>query len=351
MGQAARPAAPDAGRNHARCIAMTVVPFVCPLCRTGVSERDGAYACGQCRRTYPVILGIPDFRVTPDPWLSIEEDRAKGIELEARTRDSSFAATVEAYWRMTPTTTEERARRFTAHVVAAEQRSREWLASEGLTACADSSLWLDLGCGTADLAVVMARQRPVIAVDVAFRWLVAARRRIQERGAINVVLVCADARALPLADGAAARALSLGLLEHVTDHSSLLNETHRVLASGGRVHLRVTNRYSLLTEPHVQVWGVGFVPRRLADSYVRWRSGEPYLHLWPPSAAELRRGLTRAGFRDVSVTAATALPSDLGRVGAARALGAAYNRSARLPIAGDALRLIAPLLEGRARRA
>jgi SAM-dependent methyltransferase len=298
-----------------------------------------------------VILGIPDFRVTPDPWLAIDEDRAKGLALEARTHDKSFAATVETYWQMTPTTSEERARRFTAHVMAAETRSREWLESEELTSAGDSCAWIDLGCGTADLAVPVARDHPVVAVDIAFRWLVVARRRIQERCAANVVLVCADARALPLPDGAATRALSLGLLEHVSDHGGVLKEAHRVLTRGGRIHLRVTNRYSLLREPHVNVWGVGFVPRRLADSYVRWRSGEPYLHLRPPSAADLQRDLSRAGFRDIGVRAGTALPSDLGRVGAARALGAAYNRWARLPLAGHALRLVAPLLEARARRA
>jgi ubiquinone/menaquinone biosynthesis C-methylase UbiE len=327
------------------------VSFVCPVCRAGVWQEAGAYACRPCQRTYPVILGIPDFRVTPDPWLSIEEDRAKGLALEARTRDKSFAATVETYWQMTPATPEERAKRFTAHVIGAEPRSREWLESEGLLSSSESSPWIDLGCGTADLAVVAARQRRVVAVDIAFRWLVVARRRIQEHSDANVVLVCADARALPLPDAAATRVLSLGLLEHVSDQGAVLKEAHRVLTPGGGMHLRVTNRYSLLPEPHVNVWGVGFVPRHLADPYVRWRSGERYLHLRPPSAADLRHGLSHAGFREIVVRAATALPSDLDRVGAARVLGAAYNRCARIPIAGHALRLIAPLLEARARAA
>ncbi|MEO8075571.1 MAG: methyltransferase domain-containing protein [Acidobacteriota bacterium] len=325
--------------------------FVCPVCRTDVCATGAAYACGGCGRTYPVILGIPDFRVTPDPWLSIEADREKGLALDARTRGQGVAATVDAYWQMTPTTTAERAERFAAHVIGAERRSGEWLESEGLTASGDGAPWIDLGCGTADLAVLAARGLPVIAVDIAFRWLVVARRRVEERGTTDVVLVCADAGALPLRDAAATRVVSLGLLEHVRDHEGVLREAYRVLARGGRVHVRVTNRYSLLPEPHVRVWGVGFLPRRLADSYVRWRSGEPYLHLRPPSAGELRRSLSRAGFRDIAVGAATALPSDLDRLGAAGSLGTAYNHLARRPVAGRALGLIAPLLEARARRA
>jgi SAM-dependent methyltransferase len=221
---------------------MIDVAFVCPVCRVEVSNDGDLYSCRQCGRHYPVILGIPDFRIAPDPWLSIAEDRAKGLALEASTRDKTFAATVETYWQMTPTTSADRAGRFTARVVAAEDRSREWLDSEGLILSRDSSPWIDLGCGTADLAIVAARQRPVVAVDIAFRWLVAARRRIQERGATDVVLVCADARALPLRDAAATRVLSLGLIEHVSDHAAVLNEAHRVLSHGGDVRLRATNR-------------------------------------------------------------------------------------------------------------
>lgn len=30
------------------------------------------------------------------------------------------------------------------------------------------------------------------------------------------------------------------------------------------------NRFSLLPEPHVGLWGVGFLSRQTADTYVRW---------------------------------------------------------------------------------
>ncbi len=324
---------------------MTAISFVCPVCRGPVAREADAYVCAACPRHYPIVLGIPDFRLTPDPWISIEDDRAKGLALDARTRGLGFEATVEAYWAMTPTTTRERARRFTEHVLAGEARSREWLTALGLDTAGDALPWIDLGCGTADLAAVIAPTRPVIAIDIAFRWLVVAQRRVRERGASHVTLACADAAALPLPDRAAGRVVSMGLLEHVPDHARVIRESVRSLETGGHLHLRTTNRYSLLPEPHVNVWGVGFVPVRFADRYVTWRNGERYQHLHPTSAGPLRRTMRAAGLSEVSVGPAAALPSDARRLGSGEALVAAYNRAGRLPGVGRAMAWVTPLLE------
>ena len=201
--------------------------------------KEDAYACAACRRRYPIQLGIPDFRLGSDPWLSIEDDRAKGQTLDAQTRNSTLRETVEAYWAMTPTTSPERARRFTEHVLGAEARSRAWLAALGLDRPARSALWIDLGCGTADLAVAAASHTAeVVAVDIAFRWLVVARKRLQEARIDNVTLVCADAAAMPFADAVAERVLSQGLLEHSGRMADVIKEAGRVLASRGELQLR-----------------------------------------------------------------------------------------------------------------
>lgn len=319
--------------------------FVCPSCRAPVARAASDYTCPGCARRYPIVLGIPDFRLAPDPWLSIDEDRAKGVRLEEESAGLSFDAMVEAYWRMTPGTPPALARRFIDHVRHAGRRSHEWLAAEGLLAASDGGPWIDLGCGTADLAAAVPAGRAVLAVDIAFRWLVVARRRLLERGLDHVTLVCADGRALPFADGAAGRVLSLGLIEHVPDLPVLLREVHRVLKPGGRLHLRATNRFSLLPEPHVNVWGVGFLPRHLARKYVRWRTGDDYRYLWPRSAPGVRRALRQAGFAQVAVRPAAALDSDLERLGRGRAVAGAYNRAGRTPVAASMLAIVAPLID------
>jgi SAM-dependent methyltransferase len=312
-----------------------------------VQRESEAFVCSACARHYPVILDIADFRLTSDGWLSIEDDRQKGLALESQTNGRSLRAMIEAYWAMTPTTTAERAQRFTEHVAAAEARSREWIDLLGPGNLSQTLPSIDLGCGTADLAVVLARHaRRTIAIDIAFRWLVVARRRLQEAGVTDrVTLICADAGALPLADGSAGQVFSLGLLEHTPSAEVAIREARRVLAPGGSLDLRTTNRCSMLPEPHVNVWGVGWLPRRWADRYVRWRTGEGYGYVRPVTVHSLDRALRDAGFVGRAVRAAAALPSDLARLGAPDFVARAYNRTARVPVASRVLAWIAPLLE------
>jgi ubiquinone/menaquinone biosynthesis C-methylase UbiE len=257
---------------------------------------------------------------------------------------------VRAYWSMTPETTPELAERFIAHVLAAEQRSREWLdlAVDRPTA-GSPPRWLDIGCGTADLAVAAGAGVEVVGIDVAFRWLMLARRRLMERG-LPVRLICANATALPFAEGTFDRALSLGVFEHCRDLPVVLREAHRVLTPGGRLHARTVNRFSALPEPHIGVWGVGWIPRRWADRYTRLITGRRYRHHWPRSAGELRRALKEAGFADARVYAAPVLNAEIGRRSPRlRRAASVYQRLRRAPLMAVVCRWFAPLLELEAR--
>ena len=333
------------------------IEFVCPRCRGAVTARADAYSCAPCAADYPIVSGIPDFRTAPDPWISMQDDREKGLRLERETIGHTFEAMVRAYWAMTPGTPAASAERFTEHVQSAESRAREWLrltggAQRGGTGTGQSTpTVLDLGCGTAELAAAAGNDVRVVGVDIAFRWLVVARRRLTERGIVPL-LVCCNSEALPFRDATFAQARSLGMLEHCRDADLVLRECRRVLAPGATLHLRTSNRFTLLREPHVDVWGVGWLPRRLADSYVRWRNGERYLHHWPKSVSEIRRAMRRAGFTEVRVVAAPMLDADTAKL--PRALHGVlplYERLRALPGAGAVLGAVAPLLEvsGRAR--
>jgi LSD1 subclass zinc finger protein len=322
-------------------------PFVCPACRAPLEHHTGAnehYRCSACARSYPVVIGIPDFRLRPDPWIGLEADREKGIALEAETLDADFETTVRAYWARTPGTPREQADRFTQFVVSAEPRAAEWLAG---VAPSESSRgwWLDVGCGTADmvLAGVRVGQR-MIGIDIAFRWLVVARRRLQRAG-VAAPLVCCNAEHLPFPDARFRRVVSLGTLEHCLDADAMVSEAARVLEPGGRLHLRTVNRYSLLREPHVGVWGVGFVPRRWADAYVHWRSGQRYEHHRPLSSRELRRFARASGLRDVRLGAAALLAADRARLGRLAAVAPLYEAARLAPAIGRAVSWGAPLLQ------
>ena len=326
--------------------------FVCPACRgglahVGVGGESEAYACAPCARRYPVVLGIADFRLRPDPWIGLDDDREKGRRLAEQSRELDLAGTVRAYWAMTPGTPRERAESFTAFVLDGERRSAEWLdAVERPEPRVADGPWLDVGCGTADLVAVAARRgRTVVGVDIAFRWLVVAKKRLDQAG-LSATLVCCDGEHLPFADDAFARVVSLGTIEHCLDASALVAEGRRVLRGGGSMQARTVNRYTL-REPHVGVWGVGFVPRRWADAYVRWRSGQRYLHHRPLSRRELRRRFRSAGFSQVDVRPAGLLPADRARLGRLAWAGGLYEIARDLPLVGAGLCWIAPILDVR----
>jgi ubiquinone/menaquinone biosynthesis C-methylase UbiE/uncharacterized protein YbaR (Trm112 family) len=322
--------------------------LVCPACRLSLRAAAEALHCNSCGRTFPVLLGIPDLRLEPDPWISIVDDRNKGERLEKEHPGAGVDALVNAYWDMTPGTPAYQKARFTQYVREGEARSAEFLALDVSVAPALGQHWLDLGCGTGDFSVAAARSgATVTGLDVAFRWLVVARRRASS-AQIGVRYVCGNAERLPFPDASFSRVVALGLLEHCHRPWDVLAEVQRVLRPGGDVVIRTVNRYSLLPEPHVHVWGVGYLPRRWADRYVRMRSGQRYQHHRPLSASELGQLMNRAGFRDVHVGAARLLESDRTRLpGPLTSVTGLYEAGRRLPMLAQMLRVVAPLLEAR----
>lgn len=322
------------------------IELVCPRCRGALDDATDTLTCSACLATFPIVAGIPDLRVSPDPWIGLEEDRAKALRVLQESAGRDFAGHVRGYWSLTPTTRTDHAERFTRHVLAAKTRSSDWIRSleRARKTSGAEDIWLDLGCGTADLAAA-AGNRTVIGVDVAMRWLVVAKKRLEEEG-IATHLVCANAEALPFPERSFDAVMSLGMLEHCGDLPAVLHGACRVLMPGGRFSARTVNRLSLLPEPHVRLWGVGFLPRSWANGYVHWRSGMQYRHHHPWSRRSLQREMERAGFEHVAVEAAASLPSEVAEASPLlQRLTPWYERSRRKPVLRTLAGLFAPLLE------
>jgi SAM-dependent methyltransferase len=324
--------------------ALPGVTLACPRCHTPLARDGEGYQCPRGDGRYPVVAGVPDCRILPDPWISIPDDRAKARRVETLTADADFPAAVRTYWSITPETPDDRKEHFIRAVLDGERLAAEWL--EGVAGSARAGdRWLDLGCGTGNLiAAAEPRGIEVVGLDIALRWLVVARRRPGLASGLR--LVCGDAGHLPFEDGTFAAVTALGVLEHCDDLDGALREVRRVLQPGGRLLVRTVNRFSLLPEPHVGLWGVGYLPRRWADGYVRWRTGLRYLHHYPRSGGALARGLRRAGLHPVRLSAARTLAPDRERLGhLGRRVIPAYERARTLPGLRRAVSLVAPLLE------
>jgi demethylmenaquinone methyltransferase/2-methoxy-6-polyprenyl-1,4-benzoquinol methylase len=111
---------------------------------------------------------------------------------------------------------------------------------------------LDVGTGTAKLALALARAMPegqVVGVDVAEPMLQRALPGLRQGGAgARVSLALADALALPFADAAFDCVTTAFMIRNVADVGAAFAELRRVVRPGGRVVCLE------LTQPNVPLW-------------------------------------------------------------------------------------------------
>lgn len=169
---------------------------------------------------------------------------------------------------------------------------RRSLVHEALAATAGERV-LDVGCGpgfyVAELLERVGPNGAVVGVDASADSLAVAARRCADRG--GVAFRQADATALPVADADFDAALSVQVLEYVTDVDAALAELARALRPGGRLVL----------------WDVDWAT-------LSWHSGDParmarVLQAWDEHLADpslpltLGARLRAAGFTAVAMTA------------------------------------------------
>jgi ubiquinone/menaquinone biosynthesis C-methylase UbiE/uncharacterized protein YbaR (Trm112 family) len=333
---------------------MKPIEFVCPLCKGELQPQPEAYFCPRDQRTYRVQLGIPDFRLFPDPYITIEDDYAKGQALARYYQESSFPQLMARYWEMTPGVPDNLVHGYIQNVLDRPARAlKTWGTINALGGPIERGWLLEVGCGTAGfLAGVAPAFDQAVGVDLAFRWLVVARKRLQELGMENITLVCACAEHLPFPQDFFHLVAAEDVLDHTRDPQKFMQESARVLQrQNGLFYLSTPNRYSLGPDPHVRVWGVGFLPPRFRDRYVRWRSGASYGPIRPVSYGQLRRLLRRASLGPYRVI----LPEmgDLDQQGLSpwqRTQARLYESARRLPLLRQALPLMAPSFQVLSRR-
>ena len=271
--------------------------FVCPACRSPVGEKDGAYACASCGRAYPILFGIPDFRLQADRYLSLDEEREKAAKLHEFGKTHDLKALVAFYYSITADVPAHLEPRFTDYVLNAPARSSaalRTLAPEGGRAL------LDLGCGSG--GALLAAEPSFgerTGVDIALRWLVIAQKRLQERGAC-ATLVCADAEALPLPDETFSHALASDLVENTRSPAVAIKSAAAVLEHGGRLYLSSSNRQWLGPHPATGVWAAGLLPAPLRAALLRRRHGVDILRAVSfVSPRSIRSMAVAAGLRQI----------------------------------------------------
>lgn len=257
-----------------------------------------------CGRGFPIIVGIPDLRIAgPTEW-SDETDRDEALLLAREASGRSWAELLALNDQLSI----EKGKRspeilhfYRELSETAEQREHNrWrelacLATKHNFIPPEGGVALDLGCGMGSaLPLLAAKFDHVVAIDVSLKQLVLARHRCHERGIQNITFLCACAEKVPLTSGCTRLVWSTDVIEHVASVQAYLTEVNRVLEPRGLFWASTPNRYTVLRESHVRLWGVGFVPRRWQRVYVRMFARTNYDGIVPLSYRELKIVLKHA---------------------------------------------------------
>lgn len=310
---------------------VTGADYVCPACRAAVVRSGEAWRCGECGRVYPILFGIPDFRLRPDAYLSLDEERAKAATLHAFGRTATFAALVDHYYAITDDVPTALVPVFTGYVYGAPDRSRVSL--DRLGHDPDHGVFLDLGCGSGGAFLAAADgYAQCTGVDVALRWLVIAQKRLDEAG-IEARLVCANAEALPFAPQSFSHVLADDLIDNVHAPETMMREAAAAMAPGGRLWLSAGNRRWIGPHPATGVWAAGLIPARWREARLKRKHGFDLLRAVSlQTPARLRDMARRCGLHTTDLRPRQVDPSMMrGRSGAVRALAHAYRGVSRTP--------------------
>jgi len=324
------------------------IEIVCPVCKADLEENKGSnlLSCVSCERQFPVLLGIPDLRVFSDPYIDMEGDRKKGSELAERCAGLDFERSVDVYYSLASKVPASQAQQFKRGLMGAVARAevslRKWEAETKQDQQPESLL--EIGCGTAPLLVVTADfYKHVVGVDIAFRWLVIAKKRLADSGT-KIPLICACAEALPFPDGFFDRVVADSVLEHLQDQPKGLSECHRVMRPAGYLCISTPNRYSLGPDPQVGIWAGGYLPERWLAAYVRWQGGNPPKRRLL-SAASLSILIREAGFSPPRISLPDVPPGQRNHLGRGmNLLIDFYHTAKRLPFSRQLLYWAGPLL-------
>ncbi|HVF40923.1 MAG TPA: methyltransferase domain-containing protein [Gemmatimonadaceae bacterium] len=310
----------------------------CPGCHGELELIDSGLRCEMCGSHYDVVDGIPDLRHPPgSPDYTADRDEARRmVDSGDRSPEKlvrAFFAAREGGDGWTATDTETRTRQTLISPARLQTELDGWLQP-----LLEQGAFLDLGCGLGGLLTAAARKKARgIGIDNRMTVLVVAKRLIESNGG-EAVLACARAEAMPLADGVLGGVVMYDVIEHVDNLEQVLAEVSRVTGAGGMFACSTPNRFSIAPEPHVHLWGVGWLPRRFQAAYVKRVSGRSYEGTRLLSPGELS-GLVRRNTEFDPQLELPQIPAEEMAVfkGPKKILGRIYNSLAHLPLSKPVL--------------
>lgn len=328
--------------------------FVCPRCRAPVRATAAAYVCDPCGRTYPVLFGIPDFRLRSDRYLDLGAEVAKATRLAEAAATCTFEQLLDFYYTITDDVPPELARRYKASILNGIRHADPMAAdlAAALRHAPAGAVAVDAGCGAGAMLIAAVRRGvPVVGVDIALRWLVICRKRLDELG-LAIPLVCADLADPPFAPASFDALMAIDLVEHVPDIAQLMRSLAALGKPGATLWLTAANGRTLGPHPSTRLWAIGWIPSGMRSRVVKKLRGVDSLrHANLISVAQMRRVARRAGFTEVASRPRRIALPDHRYSTVERLLMQVYRTLSEMPLLGRVLLHVGPAFELRMRRA
>lgn len=323
----------------------------CLSCQGGLELLSEHQArCVSCGEDYPAVDGIPDLRARDGISTYADDDLHDARQLSVACRGVSLEGVMDKLCNRPEHDDATRALRVRQILESPRRLSNQF--DGWLRKCLpDNEIFLDVGCGSGGLLAEAANRGLTAAgIDASMTMLVAAKHMIEAHGGV-ARLACAYGESLPIDSDCLGTVVMYDSIEHVSNVRDTVDEARRVLKPGGHMAVSTPNRYSLAAEPHVFVWGVGWLPRSLQVDYVRWRSGQDYHGTVLLSTWEMARELRRHKDLDFELTVPKVPAEEIEHFTPRRMLLARlYNRLAEFRIARSALLAVGPFFQVVARR-
>lgn len=157
---------------------------------------------------------------------------------------------------------------------------------------------LELGCATGGMTHFFAKYfKKIIAVDIDTRAIDMARSSNTDK---NVLFQVADALNLPFKDESFDLLICNHVYEHVPLVHKMMTEIHRVLKKGGICYFAGPNKYALI-EPHYCLPFLSWLPKNLANYYLKVFHESSFYYETPLSYSKLRRLVSRFNIKDYTL--------------------------------------------------
>ena len=329
-------------------LSLADLPLVCPQCQGPVRAAHASYACDGCSRVYPVLFGIPDFRVRSDRYLDLQAETAKATRLAEAAATRSFEQLLDFYYEITDDVPPELARLYKASILNGI-RHADLVAVDLMAAMAAAppdAIALDAGCGAGAMLVAADRRGVrIVGVDIALRWLVICRKRLDELG-LPIPLICADLSDPPFAAQTFDALTAIDLVEHVPDIPGLMHALAMVSRPGAPLWLTSANGRTVGPHPSTRLWAIGWLPAGIRTAVVKKLRGVDSLRFSNLiSPLQMRRIAECAGFAVVESRPRRIAAPDRRYPYAERMLIRLYQRLGRLPLVDRLLLHIGPAFE------